>query len=58
MSSSALAPSYFVWSKSDRKGQISYEISYEHYMWNLKKKIVKMNLFTKQKQSHRYRRQS
>ena len=37
MSSSALAPSYFVWSKSDRKGQMSYEISYEHYMWNLKK---------------------
>ena len=34
MSSSALAPSYFVWSKSDRNGQIFYDIA---YMWNLKK---------------------
>ena len=26
------------------------------YMWNLKKKMVHMNLFTKQKQSHRCRK--
>ena len=33
------------WSKSDRERQISYDIT---YMWNLRK-IVQMNLFTKQK---------
>ena len=33
------------WSKSDRKRQISYDIT---YMWNLKK-MVQMNLFIKQK---------
>ena len=35
-----------------RERQISYDIT---YMWNLKKKMVQMNLFTKQKQSHRYK---
>ena len=33
------------WGKSDREKQISYDIA---YMWNLKK-MVQMNLFTKQK---------
>ena len=33
--------------------QILYEIT---YMWNLK--IIQMNLFTKQKQTHRHRKQS
>ena len=33
------------WSKSDRERQISYDIT---YMWNLKK-MIQMNLFTKQK---------
>ena len=33
------------WSKSDRERQISYGIT---YMWNLKK-MIQMNLFTKQK---------
>ena len=32
--------------KSDTERQISYDIT---YMWNLKKKIIQMNLFTKQK---------
>ena len=41
------------WSKSDRERQI-YDIV---YMWNLEK-IVQMNLFTKQKYSHRYRKQT
>ena len=35
------------WSKSDRERQISYDIA---YMWNLKK-IIQMNLPTKQKHS-------
>ena len=39
------------WSKSDRERQISYDIA---YMWNLKK-MIKMNLYTKQKQTHRLR---
>ena len=39
------------WSKSDRERQISYDIA---YMWNLKK-MIQMNLFTKQKQTHRLR---
>ena len=34
--------------KSVRERQISYDIA---YMWNLKKKKVQMNLFTKQKQT-------
>ena len=33
-------------SKSDRERQIPYDIA---YMWNLKKKKIQMNLFTKQK---------
>ena len=33
-------------SKSDRERQIPYDIA---YMWNLKKKMAQMNLFTKQK---------
>ena len=37
------------WSKSGRERQISYDIT---YMWNLKK-WIQMNLFTKQKQTHR-----
>ena len=41
-------------SKSDRERQVSYDIT---YMWNLKKKI-QMNLFTKQKQTHRHRKQT
>ena len=40
--------------KSDRARQILYDIT---YMWNLKK-IVQMNLFTKQKQTHRHRKQT
>ena len=39
--------------KSDRERQISYDII---YMWNLQKRI-QMNLFTKQKQTHRHRKQ-
>ena len=34
--------------------QISYDIT---YMWNLEK-MVQMNLFTKQKQTHRQRKQT
>ena len=41
------------WSKSDRERQISYDIT---YMQNLKK-MIQMNLFIKQQQSHRYRKQ-
>ena len=41
-------------SKSDRKRQVSYAIT---YMWNIKKKR-QMNLFTKQKQTHRHRKQT
>ena len=33
------------WNKSDKERQISYHIA---YMWNLKK-IIQMNLFTKQR---------
>ena len=40
-------------SKSDRERQISYDIT---YMRNLKKKMIQMNLFTKQKQTHRLRK--
>ena len=32
--------------------QISYDTA---YMWNLKKKMIQMNLLTKQKQTHRLR---
>ena len=37
------------WSKSGRERQISYDIT---YMWNVIK-MMQMNLFTKQKQTHR-----
>ena len=41
------------WSKPDRKRQMSYDIAYMRY---LKKKLsVQMNLFTKQKETHRYK---
>ena len=40
--------------KSDREGQISYDIAYE---CNLKE-LIQLYLFTKQKQSHRLRKQS
>ena len=43
------------WSKPDRERQISYDIA---YMWNLKKKKIQMNLFTKQKETHRDRKQT
>ena len=42
------------WSKSDRERQVSYVIA---YMKNLFKKWLQMNLFTKGKQSYRYRKQ-
>ena len=38
---------------SGRERQISYDIT---YMWDLKK-MIQMNLFTKQKQIHRHRKQ-
>ena len=38
-----------------RERQISYDIT---YMWNLNKKMIQMNLFTKQKQTHRHRKQT
>ena len=41
-------------SKSDRETQISYDIT---YMLNLKK-MIQMNLFTNQKQTHRHRKQT
>ena len=41
------------WSKSDRERQISYDIT---YMWNLIK-MIQMNFFTKQKQTHRSQNQ-
>ena len=42
------------WSKSDTERQTSYDIT---YMWNLKK-MVQINLFTKQKWSHRCKKQT
>ena len=41
------------WSKSDREGQISYDIT---YMWNLKNDTNE--LIYKQKQTHRHRKQT
>ena len=41
-------------SKSDREIEILYDIS---YMWNLKK-MIQMNLFPKQKQTHSHRKQT
>ena len=43
------------WSESERGRQISYDTT---YMQNLKKKIIQMNLFTKQKQTHSLREQT
>ena len=44
------------WSKSERVRQIPHSMS---YMWNLKKKkMIQMNLFTKQKHIHRHRKQT
>ena len=43
------------WSKPDRERQISYYVA---YMWNLKKKMVKMSLYTKQKETHRHKKQT
>ena len=40
------------WNKSDRERHISYITD----MWNLKK-TIQMSLFTKQRQTHRYRKQ-
>ena len=41
-------------STSGREGEMSYDIP---YMWNLKKKkMVQMNLLTKQKDTHRLRK--
>ena len=42
------------WRKSEREKQISYNIT---YMWN-QKKMIQMNLFTKQKYRHRGREQT
>ena len=39
---------------SDKGRQISYTIT---YLWNLKK-MIRMNLFTEQKQTHRQRKQT
>ena len=44
---------YAKWSKPDRERQISYDIT---YMWDLKK-MIQMNLFTKQKQTLRLQKQ-
>ena len=41
------------WGKSDRERQTPYDIT---YIWNLKK-VIQMNVFMKQKQNHRHRRQ-
>ena len=42
------------WNKSDRERQISYDIT---CMWNPKRKMIFENLCTKQKWSHRLRKQ-
>ena len=44
---------YSEWSKSDRERQIVYDIT---YMWNVK--IIQINLYTKQKQTHKHRKQT
>ena len=46
-------------SKLERERQIAYDTT---YMWNLKKtneqtKMIQINLFTKQKETHRHRKQ-
>ena len=43
------------WSKSDGERQISYDIT---HMWNLILKMIQTNLFTKQKQTYRYQKQT
>ena len=44
------------WSKSERGRQISYDIT---HMWNLiSKKMIQMNLFTKQKQTYRCQKET
>ena len=40
--------------KSERERQIPYAIA---SMWNLKK-MIQMNMFTKQKETHRHRKQT
>ena len=35
--------------------QISYDTT---YIWNLKNKMIQLNLFTKQKQTHRHRKET
>ena len=42
-------------SKSDRERKISYDIT---YMYVESKKMIQMNLFTKQKQTHRHGKQT
>ena len=44
---------YTKWSKSEREKQISYDTTYVE-----SKKMVQMNLFTKQKQIHRLQKQT
>ena len=41
-------------SKSDREGEISYDIP---YMWNLKE-MIQMNLLINQKETHRLRKRT
>ena len=41
---------YTKWSKSEREKQVSYDLA---CMWNVKKKQIQMNLFTKQNKTHR-----
>ena len=43
------------WSKSDKEREILYDIT---HMWNLILKMIQMNLFTKQKQIHRFQKQT
>ena len=38
---------------SQRQIQVYYDII---YMWNLKKKKIQMNLFTKQKETHKHKK--
>ena len=41
--------------RQTEKIQVSYDIT---YMWNLKKKKTQMNLFIKQKSTHRHKKQT
>ena len=47
-------PEIIMLSKQDRERQLSYAIT---YMWHLKK-MIPMNLFTKQKKTHTHRKQT